>query len=164
MLICRFSPNLRSCFPYIAVRGGGDTSFKQGFPCAALGRLRWLLIAVFTTAAATNKSAVNMMANCGHVMSVPTVPARQGWAAAAAATAILKIDTMEYSSSYPKTAYRIVIPQACCPAGAGAPSFLRNSCSRLQVQTVPSSAWDAPCPVVTPSHQGLARRFLLFSL
>ena len=34
---------------------------------------------------------------------------------------------------------------------AVAMSFLHNSCSHPQVQTVPSSTWDAPCPVVTPS-------------
>ena len=30
-------------------------------------------------------------------------------------------------------------------------SFLCNSCGHPQDQTVPSSVWDAPCPVVTPS-------------
>jgi hypothetical protein len=41
--------------------------------------------------------------------------------------------------------------QICYTADAAAMSFLHSSCSHLQVQTVPSSAWDAPCPVVTPS-------------
>ena len=43
----------------------------------------------------------------------------------------------------------------------GAVSFLYSSCSHLQGQTVPSTAWAAPCPVVTPScDTGLARRCL----
>ena len=41
--------------------------------------------------------------------------------------------------------------QTCYTTIAEAMSFLHSSCSHLQVQTVPSSAWDAPCPVVTPS-------------
>ena len=42
-----------------------------------------------------------------------------------------------------------------------AASFLCSSCSRLQVQTVPSARRAAPCPVVTPSRNaGLARRCL----
>ena len=46
----------------------------------------------------------------------------------------------------------ILIPvQFCYTAIAEVVSFLYDSCSHLQVQTVPSSAWDAPCPVVTPS-------------
>ena len=40
-------------------------------------------------------------------------------------------------------------------------SFLPTSCGHPQVQTVPSSQGDAPCPVVTPSRMaGLARRYL----
>lgn len=42
-----------------------------------------------------------------------------------------------------------------------ATSFLRSSYGHPQVQTVPSTTWVAPCPVVTPSPKGLARRFLL---
>ena len=53
--------------------------------------------------------------------------------------------------------------QICYTANAEAMSFLHSSCSHLQVQTVPSSAWDAPCPVVTPSHGGLARHFLFLN-
>lgn len=50
---------------------------------------------------------------------------------------------------------------SCYTTIVEATSFLCDSCSHLQVQTVPSSTWDAPCPVVTPSRWGLARRFLL---
>ena len=39
-------------------------------------------------------------------------------------------------------------------------SFPPISYGHPQVQTVPSSQKDAPCPVVTPSLWGLARRFL----
>ncbi len=39
-------------------------------------------------------------------------------------------------------------------------SFPLISYGHPQVQTVPSTTWVAPCPVVTPSHKGLARRFL----
>ena len=42
--------------------------------------------------------------------------------------------------------------QTCYTTIAEAMSFLHSSCSHLQVQTVPSSPWDAPCPVVTPSY------------
>ena len=55
----------------------------------------------------------------------------------------------------------LILFQFCYTAIAEVASFLRNSCSRLQVQTVPSSTRDAPCPVVTPSRfTGLARRCL----
>lgn len=45
----------------------------------------------------------------------------------------------------------MLLVQFCYTAIAEAMSFLHSSCSHLQVQTVPSSTWDAPCPVVTPS-------------
>lgn len=45
----------------------------------------------------------------------------------------------------------LILCHLCYTADAAAMSFLHSSCSHLQVQTVPSSAWDAPCPVVTPS-------------
>ena len=160
---CRVSPNLRSCFPCIAARGGGDTSLmvKQRFFCSAvLGPSRWASIAVFTTATAINKSAVNMIANSGHVMSAPTAPAMQGPIIDTVAIIFYRKILARPSSSYPRIVERTVLIQICCPARAGVPSFPRRSCSRLQVQTVPSSQWDAPCPVVTPSHTGLARRFL----
>ena len=51
----------------------------------------------------------------------------------------------------------------CYTAEAEATSFLHSSCSHPQVQTVPSSTWDAPCPVVTPSLRGSARHFLLLN-
>ena len=47
--------------------------------------------------------------------------------------------------------FMTMFTQYCYTAVAEAASFLRSSCSHLQVQTVPSSTWDAPCPVVTPS-------------
>jgi hypothetical protein len=49
------------------------------------------------------------------------------------------------------TLVMLILFQSCYTAVAEAASFLRNSCSHLQVQTVPSSQRDAPCPVVTPS-------------
>ena len=45
----------------------------------------------------------------------------------------------------------LILVQFCYTAIAEVVSFLYDSCSRLQVQTVPSSTRDAPCPVVTPS-------------
>ena len=54
----------------------------------------------------------------------------------------------------------IIITQFCYTAKAEAMSFLHSSYGHPQVQTVPSSARDAPCPVVTPSRMGLARHFL----
>ena len=42
--------------------------------------------------------------------------------------------------------------QLCYTAIAEVISFLYDSCSHLQVQTVPSSTCGAPCPVVTPSY------------
>jgi hypothetical protein len=59
----------------------------------------------------------------------------------------------------------IMLVQDCYTAKAEATSFLRSSYGHPQVHTVPSSARDAPCPVVTPSQKGLARHFLfiLFS-
>lgn len=54
--------------------------------------------------------------------------------------------------------------QLCYTACAEATSFLRSSCGHPQVQTVPSSAWDAPCPVVTPSLKGLGSAFSVFEL
>ena len=48
--------------------------------------------------------------------------------------------------------FMIVFTQFCYTAIAEVVSFLYDSCSHLQVQTVPSSTWDAPCPVVTPSR------------
>ena len=39
------------------------------------------------------------------------------------------------------------------PFGVDGP-FPPTSCGYPQVQTVPSSQWDAPCPVVTPSPDG----------
>ena len=59
-------------------------------------------------------------------------------------------------------AFFMLLDQFCYTAKAEAASFLRSSCGRPQVQTVPSTAWVAPCPVVTPSRKGLARRCLLF--
>ena len=56
--------------------------------------------------------------------------------------------------------FLIIITQFCYTAKAEATSFLRSSYGHPQVQTVPSSARDAPCPVVTPSRMGLARHFL----
>ena len=56
--------------------------------------------------------------------------------------------------------FLITITQFCYTAKAEAASFLRSSYGHPQVQTVPSSTWDAPCPVVTPSRMGLARHFL----
>ena len=58
----------------------------------------------------------------------------------------------------------VVAFQFCYTAEAEATSFLRNSCGHPQVQTVPSSAWDAPCPVVTPSLKGLGSAFSVFTL
>jgi len=49
--------------------------------------------------------------------------------------------------------------QICYTAKAEATSFLRSSYGHPQVQTVPSSTWDAPCPVVTPSPKGLGSAF-----
>ena len=49
--------------------------------------------------------------------------------------------------------------QICYTAKAEATSFLRSSYGHPQVQTVPSSARDAPCPVVTPSQKGLGSAF-----
>ena len=74
------------------------------------------MIAVFTTAAAINKSAVNMMVKGEFVMSVPTVPAKQEQAAAAITTTALKIFSIEQSNSYSEIADRIIMPQACYPA------------------------------------------------
>src|SRR5699024_7553818 len=48
----------------------------------------------------------------------------------------------------------------CYVTPVTAASFLRGSCGHPQAQTVPSAPWAAPCPVVTPSLPGLARRFL----
>lgn len=45
------------------------------------------------------------------------------------------------------------INPVCC-SGFGDGSFLPASCGRPQAQAVPSSRWDAPCPVVTPSPAG----------
>ena len=56
-----------------------------------------------------------------------------------------------------------ILSQFCYTAKTEAMSFLHSSYGRPQVQTVPSSARDAPCPVVTPSHMGLARHFLFFT-
>ena len=52
--------------------------------------------------------------------------------------------------------------QLCYTACAEATSFLRSSCGHPQVQTVPSSTWDAPCPVVTPSLKGLGSAFSVY--
>ena len=53
----------------------------------------------------------------------------------------------------------ILFAQLCYTAFAEVASFLYDSYGRPQVQTVPSSAWDAPCPVVTPSRDGLGSAF-----
>ena len=58
----------------------------------------------------------------------------------------------------------IIITQFCYTAKADAMSFLHSSYGRPQVQTAPSSAWDAPCPVVTPSLKGLGSAFSVFTL
>lgn len=55
--------------------------------------------------------------------------------------------------------YMVVIHN-CYTTLVVAASFLYGSYGHPQVQTVPSTAWVAPCPVVTPSLPGLARRFL----
>ena len=55
--------------------------------------------------------------------------------------------------------FMTMFTQFCYTAIAEAVSFLYSSCSHLQVQTVPSSLWDAPCPVVTPSRIGLGSAF-----
>ena len=52
-----------------------------------------------------------------------------------------------------------IITQICYTAKAEATSFLRSSYGHPQVQTVPSSTGDAPCPVVTPSLKGLGSAF-----
>ena len=62
--------------------------------------------------------------------------------------------------------------QTCYTTIAEAMSFLHSSCSHLPVQTVPSSPWDAPCPVVTPSYfhrlgsalSAINDNYVLFSL
>jgi len=46
----------------------------------------------------------------------------------------------------------MLLDQFCYTAEAEATSFLRSSYGHPQVQTVPSTAWVAPCPVVTPSR------------
>ena len=56
----------------------------------------------------------------------------------------------------------VILLQCCYTACAEATSFLRSSYGHLQVQTVPSSARDAPCPVVTPSLKGLGSAFSVF--
>ena len=47
----------------------------------------------------------------------------------------------------------LILIHSCYTAVAEAASFLCSSYSHLQVQTVPSSSRDAPCPVVTPSRR-----------
>lgn len=54
----------------------------------------------------------------------------------------------------------IAVIHICYAIYLVAASFLYGSYGHPQVQTVPSTAWAAPCPVVTPSLLGLARRFL----
>ena len=58
--------------------------------------------------------------------------------------------------------FLIIITQFCYTAYAEATSFLHSSCGHPQVQTVPSSARDAPCPVVTPSLKGLGSAFSVY--
>ncbi len=58
-------------------------------------------------------------------------------------------------------AFFMLIDHVVTPQNTEATSFLRSSYGHPQVQTVPSTTWVAPCPVVTPSPKGLARRFLL---
>ena len=92
-----------------------------------------------------------------------------------AETPIFAVISLSYSLTVAKTVeanFRtlfvifliVILLQYCYTAYAEATSFLRSSCGHPQVQTVPSSAWDAPCPVVTPSQKGLGSAFSVFTL
>ena len=72
--------------------------------------------------------------------------------------AVIKLLTA-YGNKYKKKALIIFIRQLLHLFEMAA-SFLCSSYGHPQAQTVPSTAWAAPCPVVTPSLPGLARRFL----
>ena len=172
----RVSSNLRSCFPHIAMWGGNNlTSINLIFPLFVLsaviaGVRRPSGLLKFSIVFCINNTARRTIAhkNSATAYVRSTVPTLNCFLIASAISALMvenpifAVISLSYSLTVAKTVEAksriflafltiLILVQFCYTADAEVASFLCDSCSHLQVQTVPSSTWDAPCPVVTPS-------------